>query len=326
MKAVVHTEYGPPEVLTLREVVKPTPGAKEVLIRIAATTVNTGDCEMRRSEIPNVIWFIIRLFFGLTKPRKQILGAYFSGEIEAVGSDVEQFQVGDQVFAASGVRFGAYAEYVCLPSRFTIATKPTNMTHKEASAVPLGGLNAWHYLQKAKIRKGEKVLINGAGGAFGTFAVQLAKLMGATVTGVDSTEKLDMLRELGADHVIDYTQEDYTDNGETYDVIFNVVAKSSLSRGIRTLNSGGRYLLTNPAGLFQMFRAPWISMTSDKDVIVQFAPETVDELNHLRELIESGKLRSIIDRSFPLEQAVEAHHYVESGRKKGNVVLTMGPA
>ncbi len=323
MKAVVYKEYGPPEVLQFTEVEKPTPKDNEVLIRIGAVTVNTGDCEMRRPEIPNTIWFLIRLFFGLRKPRKQILGAYLAGEIEAVGKDVERFQVRDQVFAASGPRFGAYAQYICLPSNYTVAAKPANMTYEEAAAVPLGGINALHYLRKAKVHNGDKVLINGAGGSFGTFAVQLAKLMGAEVTGVDSREKLDILRALGADHVIDYTREDFTENGETYDVIFNVVAKSSYSRNVRSLNKGGRYLLTNPAGISQMLRAKWTSMTSNKKVIIQFASEDVEDLVYLRELIEAGKLRSVIDRIYPLEQAAEAHRYVETDRKKGNVVLTM---
>lgn len=323
MKAAVFGEYGPPEVLQVADVEKPTPGDNEVLIRIGAVTVNTGDCEMRRPEIPNTIWFLIRLVFGLRKPRKQILGAYFAGEIEAVGNAVERLRVGDQVFAASGPRFGAYAEYICLPSSYPVAAKPASMTYEEAAAVPLGGINALHYLRKAKVQSGDRVLINGAGGSFGTFAVQLAKLMGAEVTGVDSTEKLDMLRTLGADHVIDYTREDFTESGETYDVIFNVVAGSSYSRNLRSLNKGGRYLLTNPAGISQVLRAVWTSMTSDKKVIIQFASEEVEDLVYLRELIEAGRLRSVIDRSYPLEQAAEAHRYVETDRKKGNVVLTM---
>jgi NADPH:quinone reductase-like Zn-dependent oxidoreductase len=324
MKAVVYREYGPPEVLRLEEVETPVPGDREVLIRIGAATVNTGDCEMRRPEIPNSIWFVIRLFFGLRKPRKRILGAYLAGEIEAVGKEVTRFRVGDRVFAASGGRFGAYAEYICLPETFTIATKPVNMTYEEASTVPLGGLNALHFLRKAKIQEGERVLINGAGGSFGTFAVQLAKRMGAEVTAVDATEKLDLLRELGADHVIDYTREEFTEGGESYDVIFNVVVESSLSRGVGSLSEGGRYLLTNPAGFGQIFRAMWISITSGRQVIVQLAKEEVEDLVHLRELIEAGKLRSVIDRSYPLEQAVEARRFVETGRKRGNVVLTMG--
>lgn len=323
MKAIVYEEYGPPEVLQFREVEKPAPKDNEVLIRIGAVTVNTGDCEMRRREIPNMIWFLVRLAFGLRKPRKQILGAYFAGEIEAVGKDVEQFQADDLVFAASGPRFGAYAEYICLASDYTIAVRPAGMTHEEAAVVPLGGINALHYLRRAKVQHSERVLINGAGGSFGTFAVQLAKLMGAEVTAVDRAEKLDMLRALGADHVIDYTREDFTENGETYDVIFNVVVKASYSRNLRSLNEGGRYLLTNPAGIPQMFRAVWTSMTSNKKVIVQFADESVEDLVYLRELIEAGKLRSVIGRTYPLEQAAEAHRYVETDRKLGNVVLTM---
>jgi len=323
MKAVIYEEYGPPEVLQFREVDKPSPKNDEVLIRIAAATVNTGDCEMRRLEIPNAIWFLIRLFFGLRKPRKRILGAYLSGEIEAVGREAERFRVGDQVVASTGVRFGAYAEYICLPADSSIATKPANMTHEQASTVPLGGTNALHYLREAKVQQGEKVLVNGAGGSFGTFAVQLAKLMGAEVTGVDSTDKLGMLRDLGADHVIDYTRDDFTENGRTYDVIFNVVARSPYARGVRSLKEGGRYLLTNPAGISQMLRAIWTSMTTRKKVIVRFAKETVEDLDQLRELIEDGKLRSVVDRSYPLERTVEAHRYVETDRKKGNVVLTM---
>jgi NADPH:quinone reductase-like Zn-dependent oxidoreductase len=324
MKAVVYKEYGPPEVLQFTEVKKPTPKDDEVLIRIGATTLNTGDCEMRRPEISNGIWFLLRLFFGFRRPRKQILGAYFAGEIESVGKDVQHLQVGSQVFAASGIRFGAYAEYICLPGTYPIAAKPVNMTYEEAATVPLGGIHALHYLRKAKVQNGERVLINGAGGSFGTFAVQLAKLMGAEVTAVDSTDKLDLLSDLGADHVIDYAREDFTENGEAYDVIFNVVAKSSYSRNVRSLNEGGRYLLTNPAGISQMFRAVWTSITSNRKVIVQFGDETVEDLVYLRKLIEAGSLRAVVDRVYPLEQAAEAHRYVETDRKKGNVVLKNG--
>ncbi len=330
MKAIVYTKYGPPDVLQLKEVEKPDPKDNEVLIRIYAVTVNMGDCEMRRSEIPNSIWFLVRIFFGLLKPRKQILGAYLAGKIEAVGKNVKLFKKGDQVMAGSGPRFGAYAEYICLPEEGSLAIKPANMNYEEAAAVPLGGLNALHYLRKANIQSGEKVLINGAGGSFGTFAVQLAKYYGAEVTGVDSTEKLDMLRSIGAAHVIDYSQEDFTKNGETYDVIFNVVIKSSFSGNLRSLKQNGRYLLTNPAGFLQMFRGLWTSMISSpafggtgKKVIFEFASEKSEELNFLRELIEEGKLISVIDRCYPLEQVVEAHRYVETGCKKGNVVLTL---
>jgi NADPH:quinone reductase-like Zn-dependent oxidoreductase len=322
MKAIVYTKYGPPDVLKLKEVEKPIPKNNELLIKIHAVTVNTGDCEMRRIEIPNLIWFLVRIYFGLIKPRKKILGAYLAGEIEAIGKDVKRFKKGDQVFAVSGARFGAYAEYICLPSTYAMALKPVNITYEEAATIPLGGLNALHYLRKGKIKSGQKVLINGAGGSFGTFAVQLAKYFGAEVTGVDSKEKLDMLRSIGADHVIDYTQEDFTKNGETYDVIFNVVSKSSFSRNIKSLKKNGYYLLVNPAGLSQIARGLWTSIVSSKKVVFEFASEKTEDLVYLKKLIEDGNLKSVIDRCYPLEQAAEAHRYVEKGNKKGNVVIT----
>ena len=272
----------------------------------------------------------MRIYFGLIKPRKRILGAYLAGEIVAVGKEVELFRKGDQILASSGARFGAYAEYLCLPEEGALAIKPANMTYEEAAAVPLGGLNALHYLRKGNVQSGEKVLINGAGGSFGTFAVQLAKYFGAEVTGVDSTEKLDMIRSIGADHVIDYTQEDFTKSAETYDVIFNVVIKSSFSGILRSLKKNGRYLLSNPNGLSQMVRglltsvigSPAIGGTGKK-VILEFASEKAEDLIFLKELIEAGKIKSVIDRCYPLEQAAEAHRYVEKGHKKGNVVITL---
>jgi NADPH:quinone reductase-like Zn-dependent oxidoreductase len=323
VKAIVYDRYGPPEVLQLREVPAPAPGEDDVLIRIRAVTVNMGDCEMRRPEIPNAIWLLVRLAFGLRRPRRRILGSYFAGEVAVVGSNVARLRVGDKVFAASGARFGAYSEYICLPEASCIAAMPASLSYEEAASVPLGGLNALHYLREAKLRPGERVLVNGAGGSFGTFAVQLARLMGAHVTAVDSAEKLDLLRELGADRVVDYAREDPAAEGETYDVVFNVVARYPYSRALSSLGAGGRYLLTNPAGLAQMLRAVWTSLTSDRKVIVSFARETSEDLDHLRRLIEQGKLRPVIDRSYPLEQAAEAHRYVETGRKRGDVVLTM---
>ncbi|MDA2917026.1 NAD(P)-dependent alcohol dehydrogenase [Nitrospinae bacterium AH_259_B05_G02_I21] len=325
MKAIVYTKYGPPDVLELKEVEKPTPKDDEVLIKVHAVTVNTGDCEMRRIKIPNLIWFIVRIYFGLIKPRKkiQILGAYLAGRIEEVGKDVKRFKKGDQVFAANGPRFGAYAEYTSLPSTCAIAIKPANMTYEEAATVPLGGLNALHYLRKGNIQKGQHILINGSGGSFGTFAVQLAKYFGAKVTAVDSTRKLDMLRSIGADHVIDYTKEDFTKNGETYDIIFDVVGKSSFSRSLRSLKQNGRYILANPKGLLEIVRALWTSVISNKKVIFEFANEKTEDLIFLKELIEAGKIKSVIDRHYPLEQTAEAHRYVEKGHKKGNVVITL---
>jgi len=322
MKAIVYTKYGPPDVLQLKEVQKPTPKDNEVLIKVHATTVTKGDCEIRSPKIPNLIWLIVRIYFGLIKPRKKILGAYLAGEIESIGKDVKRFKKGYQVFASSGAGFGAYAEYICLPEEGTLAIKPANMTYEQAAAVPMG-LDALHYLRKGNIQSGQKVLINGAGGSIGTFAVQLAKYFGAKVTGVDSTKKLDMLRSIGADQVIDYTQEDFSKSGETYDAILDVVGKSSFSRSVRSLKQNGRYLLANPGGLSQMVRGLWTSLTSSKKVICEFASYKTEDLIFLKELIEAGKIKSVIDRRYPLEQTAEAHRYVEKGHKKGNVVITL---
>ena len=328
MKAIVWTKYGPPDVLQLKEVEKPTPKDNEVLIRIYATTVTAGDCELRSLKHPIFISLPLRIYVGLRKPKRiTILGQELAGEIEAVGKDVKLFKEGDQVFAATGFSMGAYAEYICLPEEpkemaGLLAIKPANMTYEEAAAVPTGGLEALHFLRKGNIQSGQKVLINGAGGSIGTFAVQLARHFGAKVTGVDSTGKLDMLRSIGADQVIDYTREDFTKSGQTYDVIFDVVGKSSFSRSIRSLKQNGRYLLANP-GLSQMVRGRWTSMRSSKKVIFGAASGTTEDLIFLKELIEAGKLKAVIDRRYPLEQTAEAHRYVETGQKKGNVVITM---
>ncbi len=326
MKAIVWTKYGPPDGLELKEVEKPTPKDNEVLVKVYATTVTAGDCELRRLKFPLFMRLTMRIYVGLIRPtRMKIMGQELAGEIEAVGKDVKLFKEGDQVFAHTGFGMGAYAEYICRPEepegiKGVLAIKPANMTYEEAAAVPLGGLEALHYLRKGNIQSGQKVLINGAGGSIGTIAIQLAKYFGAEVTGVDSTGKLDMMQSIGADHVIDYTQEDFTKSGETYDVIFDVVGKSSFSGSIRSLEQNGRYLTANP-GLSQMVRGPWTSMTSSKKVIggnVSYRPE---DLVFLRELIEAGKVKSVIDRRYPLEQTAEAHRYVEKGHKKGNVVI-----
>lgn len=322
MRAIVYEEYGPPEVLRSRDVATPEPREDEVRIRITAVTVNMGDCEMRRPETPNSIWVLARLVFGWRRPRQKILGAYFAGTVDAVGARVERLRVGDEVMGSSGARFGAYAEYLCLPESFPIALRPSNLTDIEASGVPLGGLNTLHFLRKANLQPGEHVLVHGAGGSFGTFAIQLAKHRGAEVTAVDHRDKLEMLRDLGADHVIDYMAEDFTENVGRYDILLNMVMSCPYARALRTLKPGGRYLLTNPDGFGQMLRAVWTSWTSDRKVIVEMARETTADLDHLRELIEAGHLRSVIDRTYPLEQAAEAHRYVESGQKRGNVVLT----
>ena len=320
MKAVVYRKYGSPDVLQVEEIEKPSPKDDEVLIRIRATTVTKGDCELRSPKIPNGIWFIARIFLGLIKPRNKVLGAYLAGVIEAVGANVTLFKQGDSVFAYSGARFGAYAEYICLPEG-KVAIKPANMTFEEASAVPLA-LDPVHFLRKAGIRKSDKVLVNGAAGSMGIFAVQLAKHYGAEVTGVDSGEKLEMVLSLGADRVIDYTEKNFSEDGEVYDVIFDVICKGMFSRSIGALKPNGRYLLVNPAGLFQMLRGLWVSRVSSKKVILEFAGYKVEDLILLRDLIEAGKMRSIIESVYPPEQAADAHRYIEAGHKQGNIVIT----
>jgi NADPH:quinone reductase-like Zn-dependent oxidoreductase len=328
MKAVVWTKYGPPEVLQLQEVEKPTPKENEILIKIYATTVTAGDCEMRSLKFPIYFSLPMRLWRGFLKPKENsILGTELAGEIETVGKDVKQFKAGDQVFGSAGLGFGANAEYICLPEEpgemeGGVAIKPANMTYEEAATVPFGGRDALHFLRLGNLQRGQKILINGAGGSIGTFAVQLAKQFGAEVAAVDSTGKLDMLRSLGADQVIDYTQEDFTQNGEVYDVIFDVVGTISFSRSTRSITRNGTYLLANPMRS-QMVRGPWTRITSSRKVVMQTASGTIEDLVILRELIEAGKIKTVIDRTYPLEQIVGAHRYVEKGGKKGNVVITV---
>jgi 2-desacetyl-2-hydroxyethyl bacteriochlorophyllide A dehydrogenase len=328
LKAIVWTQYGTPDVLQLKEVEKPVPKDDEVLIRVCATNVTTGDCEMR--NLSGALWYTIpmRAYVGLKSPKRlTMLGMELAGEIESIGKDVKQFKAGDQVFAATAfVDIGTYTEYKCLPvnsEEGVLATKPANMTYEEAAVVPVGGLEALHFLRKGNVQRGQKILINGAGGTIGTFAVQLARYFGAEVTAVDSTEKLDILRSIGADKVIDYTQEDFTKNGETYDVILDMVGKASFSRYIRSLKQNGRYLLANPR-LSQMLRGFWTSKTSSKKVLFGTADGKFEDLMFLKELIEAGEIKSVIDRCYPLEQAADAHRYVETGQKMGNVVITVG--
>lgn len=323
MKAVVCERYGPPEVLQLREVERPTPKNDEVLIRVHAATVTTGDCELRRFKMPVWLWLLARIGFGLRGPRRKILGQELAGEVESVGSEVDRFKKGDQVFALTGLHLGAYAEYDCLPEKGLVATKPANMTSEEAAAVPLGGLHALLLLRQANIQSGQKVLIVGAGGSIGSIAVQLAKSSGAEVTGVDSTRKLDMLRAIGADKVIDYTKDDFTRSGETYDVIFDTVGKASFSGCMRSLKENGFYLLGNP-GPSQLVRRLWTSRKRGKRVIGGAVSYKAEDLIFLKELIEAGKIRSAIDRSYPLEQIAEAHRYVDTGQKAGNVIIIVG--
>jgi len=325
MKAIVWTAYGPPEVLQLKEVKKPAPKDHEVRIKIRATTVTAGDCEQRSLNLP--IWHALpmRAYVGLRRPKRiTVLGMELAGEIDSAGKDVKLFKHGDQVFAATGfVRMGTYAEYICLPEApedGALAIKPANMTYEEAAAVPTGGLEALCFLRQGSVQSGQAVLINGAGGTIGTFAVQLAKHFGAEVTAVDSTGRLEMLRSIGADRVIDYTREDFTKSGETYDFILDVVSKSPFTGSIRSLEKDGRYLIANP-GPSQVVRGRWTSMTTSKKVIFGAARPKTEDLVFLKELIEAGKMKSVIDKRYPLEHIADAHRYVEKGVKKGHVVI-----
>lgn len=330
MKAIIWTKYGSPDGLKLNEVEKPIPKDNEVLVKIHAATAFAGDCEFRALKLPLYLSLPLRIYVGLIRPKRlTILGQELAGEIESVGKDVKNFKAGDQVFGSTGFGMGAYAEYICLPEKVEgmagpLAIKPANITYGEAAAVPTGGLEALHFMRKATIERGEKVLINGAGGSIGTFSVQLAKHFGAEVTAVDSTQKLDMLRSIGADHVIDYTQEDFTINGQTYDVIFDVVGKSSFSGSIKSLKENGRFLVGNPR-LSHMMRARRVSRTSSKQVILETTIQKAADLIFLKKLIEAGNLKSIIGKRYPLAQTAEAHRYVETGQKQGSVVITVVP-
>ncbi len=324
MKAIVYTEYGSPDVLQLKELEKPSPKNDEVLIKVHAAEATKADCEMRSFKFAvKWFWILLRVAMGLLKPKKQILGGYFAGEVESVGKDVSKFKKGDQIFGSTKLRFGAYGEYMCLPESYTLVPKPNNVSFEEAAAIPLGGLNALHFLRKAKIQNGEKVLVNGAGGSIGTFGVQIAKAMGAEVTAVDSAIKEEMLRQIGADHFYDYNKEDFTKSSQTYDVIFDMVVKSSYSACIKALNPKGRYLMANPR-ISDMLRSVLTSKFTDKTAIFVFAEEKEEELLTLKAMIEEGKIKSIVDKIYSFEQVAEAHQRVETEQRTGIVVISVG--
>lgn len=324
MKAIMYKAYGEPSELFVASLPSPTPKPDELLIKVMAAEASKSDCEMRSFSLPVMwTWLPMRLLFGIRKPKRPVLGMYFSGEVLAVGESVKRFNVGDALFGSSQLKMGAYAELLCLPETYTLLEKPKNMSFEAAAAVPLGGLNALHYLNKAAVKPGEKVLINGAGGSIGTHAIQIAKAMGAEVTAVDSGIKETRLRELGADHFIDYTCENFIEGKQRYDVIFNIVAGMSFSRCLKTLNSKGRYLLANPR-IVDMLRSIFAGKLSDKQVFFAFAGETLDELKTLKSMIEAGKIVSTVDRVYPMTQAADAHTRVEQEQRLGTVVIAVG--
>lgn len=323
MQAVTYKKYGPPSVLSLEEVELPTLVDDEVQIKVHAAEVTKGDCELRSFNFA-VNWFLLplRIAWGLFKPKRQILGGYFAGEISAMGAEAKGYSVGQKVYGSSGLRMGAYGQLVNLPSSYTIETMPSNLSYTEAAAVPLGGLNALHFMRRAQIKSGDHVLINGAGGSIGSFAVQIAKFMGAVVTAVDHNIKEQMLLELGADHFIDYTSTQLAQIESRYDVVFNMVASASYGQCIKLLNPGGRYLMGNPK-LFDMLRSIITPRFSDKNVYFAFAGEKAEELRALTKMIEADEIRPVVDQVFPMSSVQTAHHRVEDESRIGIVVMAL---
>lgn len=330
MKAVVYKEYGPPDVLKLEEVERPTPKDNEMLVRVHATTVNFGDLLARnfkntplsRFYMPLPLWLPVKIAFGWNEPRIRILGSEFSGVVESVGKDVKDFKKGDEVFGYPGQRMGAYAEYLCIPEDKMVGNKPRNMTHEEAASIPYGAIMANEHLKRVMIRPGQKVLVNGASGGIGSAGVQIAKYLGAEVTGVCGPHGQGYVKALGADHVIDYGKEDFTSNGEAYDVVYDILGKSTFSKCKNSLTDNGTYLNASfkTGKILQMIRT---KIAGKKKVLCVFASEKHEDMAHIRDLAEAGGLRAILDRTFPLEKTAEAHRYVEDGRRRGSVVITI---
>lgn len=317
MKAAVYSQYGQPDVLQIKEVEKPSAKNNEILLRVKATAVNSGDIRLRKADP-----FAVRFVFGLIKPKINILGTVFSGEVESVGNAVKNFKAGDFIFGHTDMSFGAHAEYKCLPENASIALKPMNVSHKEAASIPFGGVAALHFIKKAMIKPGQKVLVVGASGAVGSAAVQLAKSLGAIVTGVCSSANIALVKSIGADKVIDYTKEDFTQNGEIYDVIFDTVKAISVSRSLKSLSKNGIMILS-AAGMSEMIQGLWISMTSNRKVLTGVISHTTEDIIFLKGLIETDKLKPVIDKTYSLEQIAEAHAYVEKGHKKGSVAIEL---
>lgn len=324
MKAVVVERYGPPEVLRIKERPTPTPRDNEILIRIHVTTVTSGDWRVRSQTVPTGFGLIMRLVFGVWRPRQPILGSELAGVVAAIGKDVTRFKVGERVFAFSDVRMGCHAEAIVLPQDGMVVATPPGLSDEAAAALCFGGTTALDFLRRGKVRPGDKVLVNGASGAVGTAVVQLARHFGAEVTGVCSGANIDLVSSLGATHVIDYTQVDFTRNGQTYDLIVDTVGTAPFSRCRRSLKRGGRLLMVL-AGLPDMLQGLWVSLTSRHTIIAGPAAVKLEDLRHLAALAEAGDFQPVIDRRYPLEQIVEAHRYVDTGRKKGNLIITVCP-
>ena len=318
---MVFRKYGTPDVLELVDLEKPSPKAGEVLVKIHATTVTAGDCEFRRLDFPIFVRFPMRIFMAFAMPKFKMLGQEFSGTIETVGADVTGLKPGDEIFGNTGIKFGACAEYKAVSTKGAIGLKPANASFEEAAGIPTGGQNALHFLRRANITPGQKVLIYGSSGSIGTFAVQIAKHFGAEVTAVCTPSSIDLVTSLGADHIIDHTQQDFTENGEVYDVIFDTIGKSPYPRSKQSLTPGGVYLQANP-NFGHMMGAIWTALTSRKKIDVTMARETSEDLDTLREMFEAGTITSVIDRTYPLEQMADAHRYVELGEKNGHLVVT----